>query len=853
MDLATLKSSFDAEKSFLFSDLSFLFDAYKFCVRYSSLIEEYTLKTVSRKNYNFALAACGSFCRRELSPKSDIDLIFIIDKEENFSDDIKECIANLWTVGIEASHTLRTFEDIDLFFESDIQSFTQLFETRFLYGNYELFLRWKSKLSEKIDTSSIVDVFNKFYQDIKSRHKKYGNSPKTLEPNVKQSAGGLRDLQSVEWIYSIRNKLNIADETELTQTEKFFLLLGEKEKFSIKEINRAYEAYKFILGIRNLLHALNNRKADRLDYENQEKIAEVIGKTYGYNSIQDLMKKYFECSNVLHRFSRTILRKFDEELNDPIDDLLIIKLDDDFAIKDKVISYISNEPLTLSDIIRAFYYRGLHSKRFDERLRSLIIDQIQEYEGVGLVKSKSSVFFREILKLEKNVGETLTAMNELGVLQAAIPEFKDMVGFFQKGVYHWYTADDHTLIAIKNLEKLSDQDTKLAKLFKGLKEKELLYLAVLFHDIGKPIILSGHEIIGAEIAANVMTRMGYNEREVKLVAFLVRNHLLMEQTAFRRNLNDPETLNSFAENFENEKQLEMLYLLTYADLSAVNPMVWTNWKNQLLEELYGKTKEMILKKIKGEEILIAKRLEINEELLKEIGQEFANHSLLIDDDNYFSAYTKEEIIEHIDTINKNLPLSVIFKEDEHFTNVTIITKDQKGLLAKLCGVFSINDIDIHDAKIFTRKDGIVIDTFNTLDFRTKEKLDLQKREKVKKDIAKVLEGELSLAVEFKNMKSRWKWIEKKIFNKEGRVKVSFEETEKYTIIEVFSPDRLGLLYTIAKTFEELDISIYFAKIATRGDEIVDIFYALDQNNRKINPLNYDIIRYQLKTSICELL
>lgn len=853
MELHSLKESFIAEKNNLFQDLSFLFDSFNFCVKYSSLIEEYLLKAIGNKKFGFAIAASGSFCRKELSPKSDIDVIFIIENDNEHKNDIKNFIADLWTIGIEASHTLRTFEDIDKFFENDIQSFTQLFETRFLYGNYDLFLSWREELAKKVNNTNIAELFNKFFEDIKNRHKKYGESPKTLEPNLKQSAGGLRDLQSVEWIYSIRNNIILADETELTQTEKFFNVLSSKEKISLKELNRAAEAYKFILGLRNVLHVLNNRKTDRLDYENQQKIIDSFNQTQNFNTIQDLMKRYFEHSNVIHRFSRTMLRKFDEEINEPVDDLLTIQLDEDFVIKDKVISYISSEPLTLSDIMRAFYYRGLYSKRFDEKLRSMIIEQAQEYEGVGLAKAKSSVFFREILKLDKNVGETLTAMNELGVLQVAIPEFKETIGFYQPGVYHWYTTDDHTLIAIKKVEMLGKEESKIARIFKGLKEKELLYLAILFHDIGKPVILSGHEIIGAEIAANVMARMGYSDREIKLVAFLVRNHLLMEQTAFRRNLNDPETLDSFAANFEDIEQLDMLYLLTYADLSAVNPMVWTNWKGQLLEELYEKTKEMIFNKVKGEEILIAKRLEINEELLKEIGERFTDHSSQIDDDNYFAAYSKEEIIEHIDTINKNLPLSILFKEEDHFTNITIITKDQKGLLAKLCGAFSINDVDIHDAKIFTRKDGIVIDTFNTLDFRTKEKLDNVKKEKIEKDIANILAGELSLSVEFKKMKSRWKWIEKKIFNREGRVKVAFEETEKYTIIEVYSPDRLGLLYTIAKTFEELDISIYFAKIATRGDEIVDIFYALDKNNKKINPINYEIIRYQLKSAICELL
>jgi [protein-PII] uridylyltransferase len=255
-------------------------------------------------------------------------------------------------------------------------------------------------------------------------------------------------------------------------------------------------------------------------------------------------------------------------------------------MKGWVISMRENAQLTMSDILRGFYYRGLHSARFDETLRSYIVDKFETFDRHNFQESESSVFFREILKLPRNVGQTLYVMNELGTLGAFLPEFKDLNGFLQHGVYHSYTTDEHTLIAIHNVEKLENENSQLGRIYNKLKDKEKLFLGLLLHDIAKPINISGHEIIGAELSASIMYRMGYSEDEINTVSFLVYHHLIMEQTAFRRNLNDPDTLNSFTSRFNSIEDLEQLYLLTYADLSAVNPVVWTSWKSEVLAELY---------------------------------------------------------------------------------------------------------------------------------------------------------------------------------------------------------------------------------------------------------------------------
>ncbi|MCK5457287.1 MAG: HD domain-containing protein, partial [Melioribacteraceae bacterium] len=380
----------------------------------------------------------------------------------------------------------------------------------------------------------------------------------------------------------------------------------------------------------------------------------------------------------------------------------------------------------------------------------------------------SSVFFREILKLPHNVGETLSVMNGLGVLGAFLPEFRELVGFFQPGVYHCYTADEHTLIAIQNLEKLSGQDSTLGILFSGLKYKDVLYMATLLHDIAKPKSISGHEIIGAEISETIMSHLGYGAEDTEMVQFLVKNHLMMEQVAFRRNLNDAETLDNFTELFPSKKALSLLYLLTYADLSAVSPVVWTNWKGDLLEELYNKTESMLDEKLSGEELLYENTLTtINDPKIAN-NQAVQSHLESINDVGYLHLYSKEEISEHVREIESTSDVSVSFKEDNEFTSITVIAEDSESLLSRLCGVLAINDLNIHDAKIFTRKEGIAIDNFNVTLFRSDKRVDEAKYEKIKEDITSAVSNELQLKQEFEKIKSKWWRIESKFFKRKSK-------------------------------------------------------------------------------------
>jgi [protein-PII] uridylyltransferase len=850
-----IKQDFIDKKERLFLEFNGRDASLKFSLEYSLLVEEFIRSLSSDSKYNFALASAGSFSRRELSPFSDIDLMFITDSVANNEKDIVELVTRLWDNGIEVSHTVREFSDIHKFIESDLHTFTQFFETRFLLGSDKIYLLWNDILLDSVTEELKAKLINEMLEDIQQRYEKYDESPKILEPNVKLSAGGLRDFQAVEWMYMLMNKTLLNKQNETTQAERFIYQLKIDHYSTAKECARLYESYNFIITIRNNLHTINRQKNDRFEYKDQKKIAEMF--YHSENDLDSFMKEYYEAANVINRFAKSMANKFNEELTNPLPDSLSIELDEDYSMKAKSISYTGENELTISDILRGFYYRGLHSARFDEELRERIVDTVEKLENKISYETESSVFFREILKLPRNVGQTLSIMNELGVLRVFLPEFKDLVGFLQHGVYHFYTADEHTLMTIKNVEKLEREHSQLGKLFISLKDKETLYLGLLFHDIAKPINISGHEIIGAEIASGIMFRLGYSEEEIERVSFLVKNHLLMEQVAFRRNLNDPETLNNFAAKFNSTEDLNLLYLVTYADLSAVNPAVWTSWKRDLLAELYRKTYAMLEEKISGEEFLISSTYLIPKEISKHsdiISEDHVQeHIESINDIAYAQNFTEKEIAGHVEEIQKGITISTSFKELNGFTNVTIITRDFPSLLSKLCGVLSINGVNIHDARIFTRKDGIVIDTFNVTDFSTGKKIDKEKYTKIRKDMKAVISGLLQLNTEFAKMKSKWWRIETKLFKRTGKVKIEFENHEKYTIIDIFSPDRLGFLYQVTNKMNQLGLSIYFAKISTRGDDIVDSFYVLNARGKKISPSDYDLIETELSQLISQLL
>jgi [protein-PII] uridylyltransferase len=512
-----------------------------------------------------------------------------------------------------------------------------------------------------------------------------------------------------------------------------------------------------------------------------------------------------------------------------------------------------------AQIFEAFTLAAEHETPPDLRLRGLLERSAEVLHEEDADSPGLSSYFRRILRTHR-VAETLHEMNDADVLPRYIPEFGALVAFFQHNVYHYYTADEHTLIAIANAENLREKQGILREVFRNLPRKDILYAAILLHDIAKPRGVADHEITGVSMSATIMNRLGMPDAAPD-VGFLVRHHLAMEQTAFRRNVHDPDTLREFASRFERPELLDYLYVLTYADLSALNASVWTEWKAAMLQELYQRTAEVLRRKLTGVEIDEFHR-GITDEAAENV-VEFLSRSIPpervrrhiagVGDASYVALFSEEEIEQHILKGGNSEPVSALFARAGGHTEITVIARDAPFALSKFCAVLSVNDADIFDANVFTRDDGLIIDRFRVTDSGTKQGLEQRRCEKIAGDLRLVMEGALDIENLFREHDKKWKRRPKLPTNPSVTTDVRFEENPRYTIIDVYAPDSVGFLYRLTETMSELGLDIRFAKIATRVDGIVDAFYTLDRSGKQItDPATRERIRERILSTIQRL-
>jgi len=790
-----------------------------------------------------AVVATGGYGRVELCPKSDVDIMFLVESKDKKIESIAvEFFQNLWNSKFNIGHSFRTIDECLELFDVDVESWASLLESRFVCGDRNLYDHFIWKIKEKSLGDRSLNFVNAIIEGNKLRHQKYGNTIKLLEPNVKKSAGGLRDLHTLLWIFKSIDPdfWNLSEDQSMCKS--MIELMFEKGMISEEKFYAVIDAFEFLLWTRIKLHLVTEGITDVLDFNVKEKVAFELGYVDDVNKrgVEIFMRDYYLKAREILMLNKIFTMGFEELLNLGLSGE-VETLDNNFSLRDgkKIILNTLKESLNPEEIFTAFLYKCKTGADFDESLKKTIINSVDKVDfsnEINLAK-----IFIEILNSKSGVASTLELMHEVGILGRYIPIFDKLTGLYQHNRYHYFTVDEHTLRAIGNAEKLFLDDSNLGEIFRNIKRRDVLYLGILFHDAGKAVKIEGHAEIGAEIARDFLSRINFDA--VEDVCFLVRNHLLMEQVAFRRNFYEPETLHSFASNFKSKEQLDMLYILTYADLSAVNPDVWTSWKAQLLEELYLLTEPVVKGKLTLEEIYSLFEERTNRRIASIISslseklnrEEIENHfENLIENDSYLDVFTDVEIGEHIKAISESglRKVDVVFSHKDRYTEITVITKDAPFVLARICGVLSANDANIFDARIFTRKDGIVIDKFRVFDYVSGEALTTKQCEKIKQDMEDVFNGYVNLDELFERHRRKWK---RKIENvrKNVKIAVEFEDSKDYTIIDVFAPDSLGFLYKVSRKMSELGLNIYFAKIATRTDGIVDSFYVLDLNGNKI--------------------
>ncbi len=762
----------------------------------------------------FAVVALGGYGRFEMAPHSDVDVMILFEDEQSKfanADTAQQFLHSMWNLGFDVGHSVRTIKDCLNLYQTDVDVWASVLESRYVCGNSALMDKYTEAFLSDIERKQDLKFISSVIAGVDERHRKYEHSVKLLEPNLKNSAGGVRDLHSLVWIYRSTDikyfSLHPFRSNE-SGCVTLFHQLADNGIISSEELNESIHAFDGILRMRNELHYHSGSQQDILEFSKQLEIARAIGYRLAtpVESVEVCMREYFLHGRIIYRLNKLLINQFRKSAASSVWSKIREQiLDDFFVIRNGqlFVRNVAKEFSSPADIVRAFYWCGVHSVEMSSPLHASCAAILRNQKFFAIDTKTVATTLMEILRLPNNVASTLQMMNDADVLGKIIDEWGKLVAFFQHSMYHYYTTDAHTLIALEHAEKLQKEDSVLGKTFRSLSNKETLYLAILFHDIAKPQGIQGHEITGVDVWKKIQARFEFPD-EHNDVAFIIRNHLIMEQIAFRRNTNDRSMIEEFAKNFSRPEQLDLLFILTYADLSAVNKNVWTSWKEMLLQELYLKTRRYLTQKSES------------------IEQTFS------------TPYSSKELEEYEAQIHILKTVSILFTNEEAHTKVVVITRDAPFLLATVCGVLSANDVNIFDAQIYTREDGFVIDSFRVVDAATKKILTSELHTIIVRDMENVLEQKETLEKLFDRHHRRWKRRVKSLMHPNIRIDVDFQESSQHTIVDIYAPDMTGFLYKITQTLSKAKLQIDFAKLATRGDGIVDSFYVKTKDGKKIS-------------------
>jgi len=775
------------------------------------------------------LIAVGGYGRAELAPYSDIDLLLLysLSQKQALPSLIEKILYPLWDLGLDVSCSSRSTQECMKMAQSDLHVKTSLMDARYLDGEYEFFRKLYSLFTKKVLHRKVQKFAAGLAKDLYLRNQKYQDPNYALEPNIKEGEGGLRDFQIGRWIIRAKYKTDRWDS----------ILFPDHSRMLEKSL-------QFLWAVRNQLHFLSGRRQDDLTFEMQEKIAPELGFHDGSDGIEEMMRQYHLSTQRISNFVRDILERALYEpslLKKTFFFLQRRKIDDNFGMAWGELHLL--DPIAFKrdppQLMTLFAHCQTHHAKMDFRMEEAVIEALPFVDDCFRNSQKVNRTFLSILSDGQSVDDLLRKMHELGLLSRYIPEFSAVEGKVHYDLYHVHPVDIHSILAVRELRKLREGHYQrdyplLTKLIREVENPGILFLTALLHDIGKGMG-GDHSFVGAEMAKRIGGRMGLSLEDQQLMGSLVSQHLLMVETAFRRDLHDEQVILRFANEIKNLNSLKMLYLITFADIKAVGPEAWTSWKDTLLMELFLKTSRSFEKNdmtgpfLKGEEM--ANRL--RDSLSAEMVSEYVEHL----PDRYLSCYSLEEITHHIEmarSVERELLLVEWKVEKEIQAKVTICTKDRYGLFSKITGSMFLNHLNILEAQIHTWENGIALDTFWVQDV-TK---DIERRlEQFKKDLEEILSGKVSLRDLLSKRKESNGIRQKVVPRVPGEVKINNQDSGFYTIVEVSGEDRLGILYESTQALTDHGCDIHFARISTFGNRIVDVFYVQDESGEKIQEKN----------------
>lgn len=812
-------------------------------------------------NPRFALIAQGGYGRGELNPYSDIDLLFLYSwKLSPFVEAATENLLHmLWDSGLQVGHAIRSTSDCVRLAESDMRVRTSLLDTRFLCGNFALHQEFEKNVASRLVTKGIRRFVREKLEENRARHAHYGGSVYLLEPDVKEGEGGLRDLQTACWI--AQAKLRIKDLEGLA-------LNGLVSAADIADLKKSQD---FLLRVRNELHFSTGKHQDQLTFEQQENVSAALG-FQGEGSLRGVevfMRAYYMHAAQINRLSELIIHRVSECDKPRFGASYVfgrtlregIRLTKGHLTVTQA-EVIKNKP---ENLIRIFEDAQKHKCQLTHETRGLLRENLDSIDDEFRRSAAANVPFFNILKWKESVYETLAEMHRTGVLGAFLPEFGRLLCMVLHDAYHIYTVDQHSLHLIKEIERLkageyAESLPLLTQLAREAENIELLYLGMMFHDIGKGYG-GGHSEIGARMVRPIARRMRLNADDGALVEFLVRHHLLMTHTAFRRDLEDEKTIFDFAKTMGSVSNLKMLYLLTFADVKAVGPDVWNPWKASLLGELYVKALNFLEETEKGEfqrrdvrAMIRRAQTRVRRQLVKDHSEDKVEQFLETMPDRYFLATAEEIIPAHFELMERirgqKAEVLVEHSPERDCTSVVVCCRDRPGLFAAITGVLTALNLNILNARIFTAGDGRVLDVFRISHHGRSEIVMAEpKWAKFRATLDDVLEGKIDVAHLVRSSKPSL-FLQRHAPRVSTVINLDNSVSDDFTIIEIFTEDRIGVLFTITYNLHRLGLSIHVAKISTNVDQVADVFYVTDQDGGKvIDPARLETIREALYQSL----
>ena len=795
------------------------------------------------------LIAVGGYGRGELHPGSDIDLMLLLPKKLSKSGEaaLSTFVTALWDVGLEVGHSVRNVKQCAKEAALDITVATTLMESRVIEGTGELF----EKMARAIAPSKIWPS-DKFFEakldEQRARHARYDDTAYNLEPNVKGSPGGLRDIQMIGWVAKRHFGATTFDE------------LVEHDFLSPGQLRILQDGQAFLWRVRYGLHILTGRQEDRLLFDHQTRLAEMLGyedATYTLG-VEQLMQRYYRTVMDLSRLNEMLLQLFEEAiLLDP--NATPVAIDENFQVKN---GYLQT---TNVDVFR-------HSP--SALLEVFLLLQRHDLKGVsaytvGLIKRhlylideefrqnpRNHHLFLSILRAPEGVTHGLRRMNRYGVLGLYIPAFGRIVGRMQYDLFHAYTVDEHTLFVVSNLRRFAlarfdHEYPHCSPLMQSFAKPEIAYLAGLFHDIAKGRG-GDHSELGASDAESFCLEHGMSKYDARTVSWLVKNHLVLSMTAQKKDVSDPDVVHEFAALVGDKAHLDYLYVLTVADVRGTNPKLWNSWKATLFRDLYELTVRALRSGLENpidREVLIEETQNSARELLSEAGitgEEFDNIWSFLSED-YFLRYRAEEIAWHAEVlIDSDLSLDlglVEVRKQVHGDGIEVMvyTPNIKHTFAHVTAALDQLGLTIADARVVPLKNDYSLDTYIVMELDARIETDDSRISKVRRSLNRAITTVDNNQLRVTRSVSR----QAKVFSTKPAVMFSEDKNNQRTIMELVAADRPGLLSTVGQVFIELDIAIHNAKIVTIGERAEDVFYITDVSEAPLTESRCTALRERL--------